>query len=381
MPAGATHYPPGALCYDCHAISTQKIVPGTHLLRQSQKTLDLGITAADPQVRCLFCHERYAVSVENRTVMLGVWDHFNANSRSKHRANEQSTFTDDGTAGFDCLDCHTGITSGVVPDGAGNADIHGVDASAGPLSVASTLIGSPADTSGAELTNKVCGNAACHGQAGNSYGAYTAPVEHPFTNGITLNDGAAPQYCTDCHGTHNSTEGDRLLVLLNTSGANGQPATNRAVALDECEVCHTQDENGGLTDNFAQYGHGRVGVTCDVCHELSHDADNDGAFDPAPRLKASLQEDTAAGTSTFGTNFYSNCKNCHGGHAAHTPTPASGGFQGSTGYPTVTGRSAGCRDCHDQHGTTAADSTFQNDTMIRRTIQGEDVRLPDDGST
>ncbi|RMG88432.1 MAG: hypothetical protein D6708_11540, partial [Candidatus Dadabacteria bacterium] len=179
-PARATHYPPGALCYDCHAVSKAKMVVGTHLIKKSQKTVDLGITTSTPTIKCLFCHEAGAVSVENRSVMLGVWDHFNANSRSKHRADEQSTFT--GSSGFDCLDCHVNIT-GLTASG-GNADIHGVDASSQTLSVASTLIGNPTSTSGSELTNKVCGNSACHGgTSDNTYGSYTARKQHTYTNG------------------------------------------------------------------------------------------------------------------------------------------------------------------------------------------------------
>ncbi|RMG92224.1 MAG: hypothetical protein D6708_06835, partial [Candidatus Dadabacteria bacterium] len=84
--AAATHYPPGALCYDCHAVSKAKMVVGTHLIKKSQKTVDLGISTSTPTIKCLFCHEPNAVSVQGRSVMLGVWDHFNANSRSKHRA-------------------------------------------------------------------------------------------------------------------------------------------------------------------------------------------------------------------------------------------------------------------------------------------------------
>ncbi|WP_084319052.1 CxxxxCH/CxxCH domain c-type cytochrome [Deferrisoma camini] len=372
-PALATHYPPGALCYDCHAVSAGKMVAGTHLLRASQKTIDLGITDTDPTVRCLFCHEENAVSVQNRDRMKGVYHDFDATSLSKHPVDvTKGTFAQDSTA-FDCLDCHT--VSGMTADGAGNANIHGVDASQTTLAVNTTLIGNPADLSDAELSTKTCQNTNCHSATGTTLNGYSAPPAHGADNTkITLNDVAVaenPIYCTRCHGKHNSVDGERLLVLQNTSGHSGQPATNQTVNLTECDVCHTKDENGGLTDNYGLYGHGKMGVGCDTCHELSHDVDGDGVFDPAPRLKATLAEDTTAGTSSFGTNFYSNCRHCHAGHAPHTPTPADGGDAG-------TGRSAGCLDCHDQHGTTAADSTFQNDTMIRRMLAGEDTQLPDD---
>ncbi|GAB6064506.1 hypothetical protein JCM30394_32390 [Deferrisoma palaeochoriense] len=373
VPSGATHYPPGALCYDCHAVSASKMVAGTHLLKKSQKTFDLGITDTDPVVRCLFCHEENAVSVANRDRMKGVYHDFDATSLSKHPVDvTRSTFAQDATA-FDCLDCHT--VSGMTSDGAGNANIHGVDASQTLLDPATTLVGSPLNLSDAELSTKTCQSANCHDADGGAINGYNAPARHGASNAkITLNDvavGENPVYCTRCHGKHASPDGERLLVLQNTSGHSGQPATNQTVRLTECDVCHTKDENGGLTDNYGLYGHGKVGVTCDTCHELRHDANGDRVFDPAPRLKATLAEDTAAGTSTFGTNFYSNCRHCHAGHAPHTPTPAAGGDAG-------TGRSAGCLDCHDQHGTAAADATFQNDTMIRRTVAGEDTQLPDD---
>ncbi|MEW6490924.1 MAG: hypothetical protein AB1578_23810, partial [Thermodesulfobacteriota bacterium] len=51
---GATHYPPGSLCYDCHAVSKAKMVVGTHLIKKSQKTVDLGITGGSTPIRCLF---------------------------------------------------------------------------------------------------------------------------------------------------------------------------------------------------------------------------------------------------------------------------------------------------------------------------------------
>ncbi len=376
VPSGATHYPPGWKCYECHAVSASKLVPGTHLIKQSQKTFDLGITSTDPVMRCLFCHDAFRSAANPdglaRDRMKGVDEHFGAGALSKHPVDvTASTFLQENTA-FDCLDCHS--VTGVQADGAGNANVHGVDASAALLPVESTLVGGPADLSDAELSLNTCQNANCHDADGGSLNGYTAPARHGASNAtITLNDAAVaedPVYCTRCHGAHGSLDGEALLVLQNTSGSNGQPATGATVSLDACDVCHTKDENGGLADNFYAYGHGRM-LDCTGCHELRHDADGDGAFDPAPRLKGNLALDTTAGTSTFGTNFYGNCRACHAGHAAHTPTPASGGDAG-------TGRSAGCSDCHDPHGTTAADTTFQNDTMIRRTIQGEEVRLPGD---
>ncbi len=380
-PAGATHYPPGWRCYECHAVSASKLVPGTHLIKQSQKTFDLGITDTDPAIRCLFCHEafRSAGSPDGipRDRMKGVDEHFGATALSSHPVDvTKSTFTQDATT-FDCLDCHN--VTGVQADGSGNADVHGVDASQTLLAVNTTLVGSPADTSDAEISAKTCQSANCHDADGGSLNGYTAPPGHSASNTkLSLNDvpvasGGADAdasgqiYCTKCHASHGSLDGEALLVLQNTSGHNGQAGTGATVRLDECDVCHVQDENGGLTDNFYAYGHGRM-LACTGCHELRHDTDADGAFDPAPRLKANLAEGDAISTTFGSTTFYSNCRKCHAGHAPHTP---------SAGDP-VTGRTAGCLDCHDPHGTAAADSTAQNDTMIRRTVAGEDTRLPDD---
>ncbi|WP_459942618.1 hypothetical protein, partial [Deferrisoma palaeochoriense] len=110
-PVWATHYPPGWKCYECHAVSASKIVPGTHLIKQSQKTFDLGITSGDPSIRCLFCHEAFR-SAQNpdglpRDRMKGVDEHFSSSALSKHPVDVQkSKLTQDATA-FDCLDCHT----------------------------------------------------------------------------------------------------------------------------------------------------------------------------------------------------------------------------------------------------------------------------------
>lgn len=370
--ANATHYPATANCYDCHTVSKSKMVPNTHLLRKSQRTVALGMSAADPDVRCLFCHDDAAAPNVSQTqpgdVMKAVSEHFGSSYRSKHRANSQSSFFNNDGSTLHCLDCHAGITQGVESDLAGNANIHGKDASAQVLDVYSTLVSdTTAPANAAEVSGKTCSFSGCHGTGNNyeDFGNRRAYKQHGYSN-LTDNDGAAIDECTDCHGPHGSKFGVKNLVLLNTSGANGEAATGLPVQLNECDVCHTNDENDGLTDNFMEYGHGKVGIMCDSCHSTSHvNSSNPDYhyFEAAPRLKANLAENTSV-TSTFGTYFFSNCQKCHGGHNTHEIAGEA--------------RMAGCRDCHDQHGKLAADSVYANDTMIRRSIAGEATRLADD---
>jgi hypothetical protein len=190
---GATHFAPGSRCYDCHAVSKAKMVAGTHLIKKSDKTVALGITGSSTPIRCLFCHEKSAVSALGRTTMLGVWDHFDGTSASKHDVYEQSTFTPDNTR-FDCLDCHPGLTTGVVSDGAGNARVHNVDASSAThVNLYTTLIGAPANQ--AAVSASTCQNGACHdadgGGATGAAAGYTAPARHSMAN-ATINGCTGP---------------------------------------------------------------------------------------------------------------------------------------------------------------------------------------------
>jgi len=144
------------------------MVVGTRLVRKSQATADLNITAGSPQIKCLFCHRKGAVTMTTTAVMKPVWDHFDANSASKHRANELSIF-DGGSldVSFDCQDCHTSLGGSLVADAAGNASIHGVDASTTTKNVYLTLIGSlPAAPTSQQLSTSTCGNVVCHGGQG-----------------------------------------------------------------------------------------------------------------------------------------------------------------------------------------------------------------------
>ena len=334
----ATHYPPGSLCYDCHAVSKAKMVVGTHLLKKSQKTLDLGITTASPVVRCLFCHESGAVSVENRTVMMGVWDHFDATSVSKHDADLQSTFTQDGSA-FDCLDCHTGVSEGVVADGTGNATIHGVDASAGPLDKYGTLIGSPAND--AALAGATCQNAACHGSIGSggaTMAGYTARGSHTIA-GTTINDGSAPTSCTQCHGRHNSYKVASLVVLKTdgtTSNSLTEPIGNM-VTPEKCTECHDADDPA-LGNPWVTDGHGRSdvggGLACTACHGASVPHGFSASASGTNDMRFSLAFNPGDTSALTGKMTFSVCLTCHSTLAGKNHGP----------------QNVGCLDCHDPHG-------------------------------
>ncbi len=357
----AIHYPLGSRCYDCHAVSKDKMVVGTHLLKKSQKTIDLGITGSSTPIRCLFCHEKGAVSLESRTVMRGVWEHFDARSTSRHPSDVQSTFFPDPSA-FDCLDCHTGITAGVVSDGAGNANVHGVDPALGPLDVYSTLIGAPGGAGG--LSTLTCQNAACHDGDGGGTGNYDAPPRHSYTVGVTIDDGtpAEPVACTDCHGSHNSYQ-NTALVVLRTDGTTSNAKTDppgTAVTPNKCGECHSQDDAG----IYASRGHGQGaiagGLQCTACHSGNVPHPFSSSAPGNNPLRFALAEVTSAQSVVRREppydQVYSVCLTCHGQYE-------DGAHQGHDGVY------AGCNDCHEPHG--AGVST--NAKMVRAVIPKVDA--------
>jgi predicted CxxxxCH...CXXCH cytochrome family protein len=355
----ATHYPTGSLCYDCHAVSKSKMVLGTHLIKKSDKTVALGIMGSSTPIRCLFCHEKNAVSVTGRTEMRGVWDHFDATSTSKHPAYVESGFTPDALR-FDCLDCHTGITLGVVSDEAGNARVHGIDAATQNLNLYGTLIGSPANA--AAVSTATCQNAACHSAAGSTIGGYTAPARHSFVRTfpgttqrvVTINDSVNPTLCTDCHGRHNSYQNTSLITLRTdgtTSNNPGDPLATR-VTPDKCGECHSQDDGGIYTGK----GHGQSTISggtvgCTACHTASV-PHSFGAPSTNP-LRFAFAENTTKQSAIRQqppyNQVFSVCLTCHGQYA--------GKEHGASAY-------AGCNDCHEPHGL----GVLTNVKMIRRQI-------------
>ena len=357
----ATHYPTGSLCYDCHAVSKSKMVVGTHLIKKSDKTVALGITGSSTAIRCLFCHEKNAVSATGRTEMRGVWDHFDATSTSKHPAYVQSELTPDALR-FDCLDCHTGISLGVVSDGAGNARIHGIDAATQTLDLYGTLIGAPANA--AAVSTATCQNAACHSAAGSTTGGYSAPARHGFTRTITgttqrvvtINDAVNPSACTDCHGTHNSYQNTSLITLRTdgtTSNEPGDPPGTR-VTPDQCGECHSQDDAGV----YANKGHGQSTISggtvgCTACHSGSVPHSFSRSAPGTNPLRFAFAENTTKQSAIRQqppyNQVFSVCLTCHSQY--------SGKEHGSTVY-------AGCNDCHEPHGL----GVLTNVKMIRRQI-------------
>ncbi|MDF1553168.1 MAG: CxxxxCH/CxxCH domain-containing protein [Deferrisomatales bacterium] len=365
QPASASHYPVGSFCYDCHAISQSKMVANTQLIKRSQKTIDLNVTGGAP-VPCLFCHEPNASSApfdatrlrtDGGYKMAPVMDHFNAMARSKHPVALSSSTLD--PAGLDCVDCHTGITSTTAGDTSGNATIHGVDASAVSLvPYASLITDGAAPTNSAEVSQLTCQASACHDVDGGGGTDYTAPLRHPFTSGISLNDAVGVPQCFDpngvagCHDSHGSADGESLVVLKNTSGANGQIATGVTVTPAECEVCHVADDGVGPANDWMTRGHGgstyeslpdkpaaSIGLTCLSCH-------NENV--PHDWTRTNQRFGLPVGTSTSsvtGKGLRSVCTNCH-----MDATPHQG--------------QAGCLDCHDPHGQ----GVGTNILMVRQEI-------------
>lgn len=361
---GATHYPPGSLCYDCHAVSGSKMVQGTHLIKKSQKTVDLGITFG--VLPCLFCHEDDAVSVRSldRDRMKGVWNHFRAASASKHEADFKSTLTPNPEK-FGCLDCHRNITEGVSADGAGNANVHGKDASSQLLLVKDTFrTGSPlADLSDAEVSGKVCGRADCHGGAADNplgTSGFVAKKAHGFTKSVTLPQSSGTRvaaYCTECHGKHNSYLGSSLLVLK-TDGTTGDGSDAQTLVTPEkCPSCHSQDDAGV----YASKGHGRSAIlggtlSCTSCHSSA--VPHGFTFEsPSNPLRFAFQEKTdkqsALRRQPPYNQAYSLCLTCHGQFANKL-------HQTSSASTTP----AGCNDCHEPHGA----GVGTNVKMIRSQI-------------
>ncbi|MDF1553163.1 MAG: hypothetical protein P1P84_08885, partial [Deferrisomatales bacterium] len=363
--AAATHYPTGSLCYDCHAVSKTKMVLNTHLIKLSQKAVDLGVTGGQP-VPCLFCHEPNASSapfnvarerVDGGYKMAPVLDHFDASSLSKHPVALGSS-TDD-PVGLDCIDCHTAnVTVTVVSDGAGNARIHTVDAATQDLPIYTTLIGTPA--SAAQVSANTCQASACHDVDGGGAGDYTAPKGHAFT-AATINDGAGATSCTQCHGSHNSYKVESL-IILKTDGSTSKLATEPVANLvtpEKCGECHAQDDGTAYT---AQ-GHGKAGITltCTNCHSstVAH-AFNDLVFPTgspsANPLRYALVEDTTAQSvirqQAPYNQVYSICLTCHSQFAT------TGSHVGHDSLFT------GCNDCHEPH----ARGVGANVMMVRNEI-------------
>ena len=344
--AWATHYPAGSLCYDCHAVSKSKMVVGTHLIKKSQKTVDLGITGSSTPIRCLFCHEANAVSVSGRSEMMGVWDHFNATSTSKHPADVQSQFGSGNPSALDCLDCHTGVNTPVTADGSGNANVHAIDAATQNVNLLGTLIGSPANPT--QISANTCQNAACHDVDGHTVG-YTAPARHAIAN-TTINDGAAPTSCTQCHGDHNSYQNTSLITLRTdgtTSNLPSDPLATRVMP-DLCGECHSHDD-GGAASTFETKGHGLgtsvsggrpMNLGCTACHEPTEPHSFSRSFGGTDPMRFKFAEGAAVSSLTQ-KNSYSICRTCHSQYDGKLHTILN----------------VGCLDCHVENRVEFAVST------------------------
>ncbi|MHB8765716.1 MAG: CxxxxCH/CxxCH domain c-type cytochrome, partial [Deferrisomatales bacterium] len=337
--ASATHYPPGSLCYDCHSVSKSKMVAGTNLIKQSQKTATLGMGTGT--VPCLFCHEKNASSApySDTRVMRGALDHFDASSLSKHPVPLSSNVNPNNTV-LDCVDCHVGITATVVTQGDGTTRVHGRDAATETLSPLATLIGAP--TTEALLNQSTCQSAQCHDADGGGVGlGYTAPKRHGFAAGITVNDGSAPTLCTQCHGKHNSYVNASLVVLrddgtaLNYPQGDARYGVTTPVTPEKCGKCHNADD-GGVASPYHAAGHGKPAIAAQVPCTGCHSAAVPHPFAltaPTNAMRFAFAQGPGQSQLT-GKATYSVCLTCHGTYAGKTHS----------------GLGVGCLDCHEPHG-------------------------------
>ncbi|MDF1555319.1 MAG: CxxxxCH/CxxCH domain-containing protein, partial [Deferrisomatales bacterium] len=372
----ATHYPVASLCYDCHAVSKSKMVVNTHLIKLSQKALDLGVTGGAP-VPCLFCHEPNASAAPFDAArqrpgggykMAPVMDHFDAFSASKHPVPLGSSTVD--TNALDCIDCHANLGDTVTPDGAGNASIHAVDAATQNLDPYPTLIGAPADA--AQVSANTCQAADCHDGDGGLPTEYDAPKAHSMGN-TTINDVTAVTSCTQCHGSHNSYRAGSL-IILKTDGSTSKLATEPVATLvtpEKCGECHTQDDGTA----YDLQGHGKAGIAldCTTCHDktVAH-AFNElvyGAATPPNPLRYALTVNTTAQSvirqQAAYNQVYSICLTCHSSYGP--PAAGAGSHQGHDGLY------AGCNDCHEPHGAVGANIMMVRDEIPKVDAAGTPV--------
>ncbi|PLX43926.1 MAG: hypothetical protein C0609_06915, partial [Deltaproteobacteria bacterium] len=169
--AMATHYPDGAFCYDCHAVSRSQMVSGTKLIRSSARTIAL---LKQPEwdgtsMPCLFCHSEAASSVASSTEMVSVDDIFDSPAMSKHRVSISSSFTTNADF-FSCVDCH----DNAAYVSTGGDTIHGEDASTAEITWADTI--NTTNFPGLIISDpySICNDVDCHNPDGvtqNPYGA------------------------------------------------------------------------------------------------------------------------------------------------------------------------------------------------------------------
>jgi len=372
----ATHFPPGAVCMDCHAVSASKMVPGSHLIKKSWRTTELGYTTG-ANAPCLFCHDWNATVVGNTpsspdgaptaVVMKGVREHFSSLSKSRHRVSLQSNATNN-PATFDCVDCHDKITTTVDPDPTKpTPNVHGNhDASAGPLPIQDTLIGWVAGQAYTDtnLSTYVCKNSGCHGGgADNSFGTRTARQVHEFAKARINGAAVPPVSCPECHGKHNSFFNEKLLVLkldgTTSNNENDDPTT--FVTPKDCGECHDQ----GDAAVFQQSGHGQptmnpAPLTCSNCHDFSVPHSFVWQASPSGNTYRFALTEGSQFSDLTGKNALSICTNCH---------------QQYSMLHSSSGRYVGCLDCHEPHGK----GVGANIKMIRQQIPA-DYTLDTDGT-
>lgn len=162
--------------------------------------------------------------------------------------------------------------------------------------------------------------------------------------------------CQDCHVDVAAHMDDEEVMPSSPSGAAGEAV---------CLSCHQSVQSPGWGD----FEHGRVGVTCDSCHQ-SHETDHSSRpllLSDQQDLCLSCHEDTRIAfskpythkTGTGGMEC-SSCHNPHGGHedfslrSSHGEGPCVSCHTEKHGpfvFDHVSGVVGDCMDCHEHHGS------------------------------
>jgi len=208
----------------------------------------------------------------------------------------------------------------------------------------------------------------CHGGTAASAApmatnAHPAHLSGPYGPGLYL--GSSLSYCQACHPFGPATHMNGSVDLASGAGsacqgchAGAPPAWNATARLD-CTGCHAALPavlpNGVAAPykaSFASSGHGQYPASngCTICHDpnSSHISGTLGSY-----------------TRLLLPNDNNLCASCHSNAALVRPA-----FLNLSSHVTKDGRTLGCRECHDPHGT-------GNLSMIRQTINGTTIVFTD----
>ncbi|HEY6006922.1 MAG TPA: hypothetical protein VIU40_01260, partial [Geobacteraceae bacterium] len=356
QPAEANHYPQGALCMDCHALSESSMVTGTRLIKRDSFTAAAEANGwlAGNEVPCLFCHRTNKTS-STTGEMKGMEAFFGSGAVSKHNVSIYATYSEAGGLKFDCKDCHSLLGDYVRQNTTtGATTVHGINPDTANVNTVATLRkDGTATVTLSDLTNH-CSNLNCHGSASDvTYETgVVAKKEHAFANGITLAGNTTATKCNQCHGTHNSYGSQALITLRKSGTVNNDPSDASAqpyVQRGDCGVCHNRDDGTAYTAK----GHGSAGAGgfgCTGCHSDTLDHGFNGTAAPTITgfFKPAFTEDSATSSMTH-LSLTSICLGCHGTYSGKI-------------HKGKENKQVGCIDCHEAH----AYQTGSNVLMIRQ---------------